>query len=120
MSQISKKDRRQRRAVKTRQHIRVLGVARLSVHRTPQHIYAQLTDASGSKVLAAASTLQDVVSAGLKTTGNVAAAQVVGRVIAERAKAAGFTKVAFDRSGFQYHGRVKALADAAREAGLEF
>ena len=120
MSAISKKDRRMRRAIKTRVHIRELGVARLSVHRTPQHIYAQLTDASGAKVLAAASTLQDTVSEGLKATGNVEAAKAVGRAIAERAKAAGVTKVAFDRSGFQYHGRVKALADAAREAGLEF
>ncbi len=120
MSTISKKDRRQRRAVKTRAHIRELGVARLSVHRTPQHIYAQVTDASGATVLAAASTLQEAVRTGLKTTGNVEAAKAVGRAIAERAKAAGFTKVAFDRSGFQYHGRVKALADAAREAGLEF
>ena len=120
MSQISKKDRRLRRAVKTRQHIRELGVARLSVHRTPQHIYAQLTDASGGKVLAAASTLQKAVAEGLKSTGNIEAAKSVGRSIAERAKAAGVTKVAFDRSGFQYHGRVKALADAAREAGLEF
>jgi large subunit ribosomal protein L18 len=117
---ISKKDRRMRRAVKTRQHIRVLGVVRLSVHRTPQHIYAQLTDASGAKVIAAASTLQEAVSTGLKSGGNVEAAKAVGRAIAERAKAAGVTKVAFDRSGFQYHGRVKALADAAREAGLEF
>ena len=120
MSQISKKDRRLRRAVKTRQHIRELGVARLSVHRTPQHIYAQLTDAAGTKVLAAASTLQGAVSTGLKGTGNVEAAKAVGRAIAERAKAAGISKVAFDRAGFQYHGRVKALADAAREAGLEF
>ncbi|HTV77006.1 MAG TPA: 50S ribosomal protein L18 [Steroidobacteraceae bacterium] len=120
MSTTAKKDRRLRRAVKTRQHIRVLGVARLSVHRTPQHIYAQLTDASGSKVLAAASTLQEAVSKDLKNGGNVEAAKAVGRAIAERAKAAGVTKVAFDRSGFQYHGRVKALAEAAREAGLEF
>ena len=120
MSALTKKDRRLRRAVKTRQHIRELGVARLSVHRTPQHIYAQLTDATGAKVLAAASTLQDGVSTGLKGTGNVEAAKAVGRAIAERAKAAGVTKVAFDRSGFQYHGRVKALADAAREAGLNF
>ena len=120
MSAITKKDRRLRRAVKTRQHIRVLDVARLSVHRTPQHIYAQVTDAAGSKVLAAASTLQDTVAIGLTSTGNVEAAKAVGRFIAERAKAAGVTKVAFDRAGFQYHGRVKALAEAAREAGLEF
>jgi len=120
MSAISKKDRRLRRAVKTRAHIRQLGVARLSVHRTPRHIYAQITDASGAKVLASASTVQEAVSKDLKGTGNVEAAKAVGRAIAERAKAAGVTKVAFDRAGFQFHGRVKALAEAAREAGLEF
>ena len=116
----SKKSRRLRRALKTRARIRSLGVARLTVHRTPQHIYAQLTDAEGGKVIAAASTVQETVRQGLKRTGNVEAAKAVGRVIAERAKAAGVSKVAFDRSGFQFHGRVKALADAAREAGLEF
>lgn len=114
-----KKERRLRRAVKTRAHIRELGIARLTVHRTPQHIYAQLTDASGARVIAAASTVQEAVAKGLKGTGNVEAAKAVGRVIAERAKAAGVAKAAFDRSGFQYHGRVKALAEAAREAGLE-
>jgi large subunit ribosomal protein L18 len=118
--QIGKKDRRLRRAVKTRAHIRSLGVARLSVHKTPRHIYAQLTDAQGATVIAAASTVQTVVKEGLKTTGNVEAAKAVGRAIAERAKAAGVTKVSFDRAGFRYHGRVKALADAARESGLEF
>ncbi len=117
---ITKKERRQRRATKTRAKIRELGVARLTVHRTPRHMYAQLFDASGGKVLAAASTVQDAVAKELKGTGNVEAAKAVGRAIAERAKAAGVTRVAFDRSGFQYHGRVKALADAAREAGLEF
>ena len=117
---ITKKERRQRRAVKTRAKIRELGVARLTVHRTPRHMYAQLCDASGGKVLAAASTVQDAVAKELKGTGNVEAAKAVGRAIAERARAAGITRVAFDRSGFQYHGRVKALADAAREAGLEF
>jgi large subunit ribosomal protein L18 len=116
---ITKKDRRLRRSLKTRIKIRELGVTRLTVHRTPQHIYAQLIDATGGKVLAAASTVQDAVSKGLKGTGNIEAAKAVGRAIAERAKAAGVNKVAFDRSGFQYHGRVKALADAAREAGLE-
>jgi large subunit ribosomal protein L18 len=116
----TKKERRQRRALKTRARIRDLGVARLTVHRTPRHIYAQVTDASGAKVIAAASTLQDTVRQGLKGTGNVEAAKAVGRVIAERAKAQGVSKVAFDRAGFQFHGRVKALADAAREAGLEF
>jgi large subunit ribosomal protein L18 len=116
----TKKERRLRRAVKTRAHIRDLAVARLTVHRTPRHIYAQVVDSAGAKVIAAASTLQETVRAGLKGTGNVAAAKAVGRAIAERAKAAGVSKVAFDRSGFQFHGRVKALADAAREAGLEF
>ena len=117
---ISKKARRLRRAVKTRARIREQGVARLTVHRTPRHIYAQLTDPKGAKVLAAASTVQKDVRQGLKNTGNVDAAKAVGRAIAERARAAGVTEVAFDRSGFQFHGRVKALADAAREAGLKF
>jgi large subunit ribosomal protein L18 len=117
---IRKKDRRLRRAVKTRAHIRNLGVVRLSVHKTPRHIYAQITDAAGATVIAAASTVQTAVKEGLKGTGNVEAAKAVGKAIAERAKAAGVTKVAFDRSGFRYHGRVKALADAARESGLEF
>jgi large subunit ribosomal protein L18 len=116
---ITKKQRRLRRAVRTRAHIRDLGMARLTVHRTPKHIYAQVTDASGAKVIAAASTTQKAVREGLKTTGNVDAAKAVGRAIAERTKAAGVSKVAFDRAGFQFHGRIKALADAAREAGLE-
>jgi large subunit ribosomal protein L18 len=118
--QIRKKERRLRRAVKTRAHIRNLGVARLSIHKTPRHIYAQVTDADGAKVLAAASTVQTSVRSDLKYTGNVDAAKAVGRAIAEKAKAAGVTRVAFDRAGFRYHGRVKALADAARESGLEF
>jgi large subunit ribosomal protein L18 len=118
--QIRKKQRRLRRAVKTRAHIRNLNVARLSIHKTPRHIYAQVTDAQGAKVLAAASTVQATVKSDLKYTGNVDAAKAVGRAIAEKAKAAGVTKVAFDRAGFRYHGRVKALADAARESGLEF
>ena len=110
---------RLRRAKKTRAHIRNLGVARLSVHRSSQHLYAQVFSADG-KVLAAANTLQDDVVAGLKGTKNKAAAAAVGKVIAERAKAAGIETVAFDRSGFLYHGRVAALADAAREGGLKF
>ena len=114
-----KKAKRLRRAVKTRAHIRTREIARLTVHRTPKHIYAQLTDAAGAKVIASASTVQSAVRTGLKGTGNVEAARVVGRVIGERGKAAGITRVAFDRSGFQYHGRVKALAEAARAAGLE-
>ena len=117
---ITKKERRQRRAIKTRAQIRALRVARLTVHRTPRHIYAQVFDDQGERVLAAASTLQKDVAAGLKGTGNIEAAKSVGRIIAERARAAGITRVAFDRAGFQYHGRGKALAEAAREAGLEF
>jgi large subunit ribosomal protein L18 len=117
---LTSKERRQRRALKLRLHIRDLGVARLTVHRTPRHIYAQVFDSTGSTVLATASTVQDAVSTGLKGTGNVDAAKAVGREIAARARAAGVEKVAFDRSGFRYHGRIKALADAAREAGLEF
>ena len=117
---MSKKGRRLRRAVKTRAHIRDLGMARLTVHRTPRHIYAQVTDPAGAAVIASASTVQESVRQGLKGTGNVDAAKAVGRAIAERTRAAGVSKVAFDRAGFQYHGRVKALADAAREAGLEF
>jgi large subunit ribosomal protein L18 len=118
--QISKKDRRQRRAVRARARIRELGTPRLTVHRTPRHIYAQVFDAGGATVIAAASTVQDAVAEGLAGTGNVEAAKAVGRAIAERAKAAGISKVAFDRAGFMYHGRIKALAEAAREAGLEF
>ncbi|HEY6451418.1 MAG TPA: 50S ribosomal protein L18 [Steroidobacteraceae bacterium] len=117
---MTKKERRQRRAMKTRAQIRELRLERLTVHRTPRHIYAQLFDGKGEKVLASASTLQKALTQGLKGTGNIEAARAVGRAIAERAKAAGITRVAFDRAGFQYHGRVKALADAAREAGLEF
>ena len=117
---ISKKQRRERRASKTRAKIRELGTPRLTVHRTPRHIYAQLFAADGSRVLAAASTVQKDVAKDLKYTGNVEAARAVGRAIAERAKAAGITKVAFDRAGYRYHGRVQALADAAREGGLEF
>ena len=116
---ITKKQRRQRRAIKARAQIRALKVARLTVHRTPRHIYAQVFDDKGARVLASASTVQKDVAKDLKSTGNVEAAKSVGRAIAERAKAAGVTRVAFDRAGFQYHGRVKALADAAREAGLE-
>ena len=116
----TKKQQRLRRAVRARAHIRELGVARLSVHRTPNHIYAQVTDALGARVIAAASTVQKAVRGELKNTGNVAAARAVGQAIAAKAKAAGVSKVAFDRSGYQFHGRVKALADAARQAGLEF
>ena len=117
---MDKKTSRLRRAKKTRAKIRELRFNRLSVHRTPRHIYAQIIAPNGDTVLASVSTLQEDVRKELTGTGNVAAAAIVGKLIAERAKAAGVTKVAFDRSGFKYHGRVKALADAAREAGLEF
>ncbi|MGI9295115.1 MAG: 50S ribosomal protein L18 [Pseudomonadales bacterium] len=113
-----KNESRLRRAKRARMHIRALGVSRLSIHRTPRHIYAQVLTAQGDKVLASASTLDKTLS--LAKTGNVDAAGAVGKLIAERAKAAGIAKVAFDRGGFKYHGRVKALADAAREGGLEF
>jgi large subunit ribosomal protein L18 len=117
---MEKKTARLRRAKSTRSHIRVLGVPRLSVLRSGQHIYAQLFTSDGSKVLAAASTLEAGVKEGLKGTKNLAAAAKVGRAIAEKAKAAGVEKVAFDRSGYRFHGRIKALADAAREGGLQF
>ena len=116
-----KKIARLRRARKARSKIRSLGVNKLSIHRTPRHMYAQIISmGDGSdKIVVSASTL-DKDAAGAEKTGNSDAAQVVGKLIAERAKAAGIESVAFDRSGFKYHGRVKALADAAREAGLEF
>ncbi|HUG99997.1 MAG TPA: 50S ribosomal protein L18 [Gammaproteobacteria bacterium] len=117
---MEKKIARIRRARRARSKIRELGYNRLSVHRTPQHIYAQVIAPDGGTVLATASTVQPAVREGIEKTGNIAAAQAVGRAIAEAAKAAGVSKVAFDRSGFRYHGRVKALADAARENGLEF
>jgi large subunit ribosomal protein L18 len=117
---LTKKDRRLRRATRARAKIREVGTARLTVPPTPRHIYAQITTPDGAKVLAAASTVQEAVAKELKGTGNATAAKAVGRAIAERAKAAGIESVAFDRSGFRYHGRVKALAEAAREAGLKF
>ena len=117
---LTKKDRRLRRATRARAKIREIGTARLTVHRTPQHMYAQITTPDGARVIAAASTVQEAVAKDLKGTGNATAAKAVGRAIAEKAKAAGVESVAFDRSGFRYHGRVKALAEAAREAGLKF
>jgi large subunit ribosomal protein L18 len=117
---IDKKGIRLRRAAKTRAKIRALRAVRLAIHRSTQHIYAQIIDATGEKVLASASTVQASVRGDLKATGNIEAAAAVGKAIAERALAAGITTVAFDRAGFRYHGRVKALADAAREAGLVF
>jgi large subunit ribosomal protein L18 len=117
---MDKKQSRLRRARKVRAKITQLGEFRLSVHRTPQHIYAQIIDPTGGKVVAAASTVQKDLRASVKKTGNVEAATAVGKAIAEKAKKAGVSRVAFDRSGFRFHGRVKALADAAREGGLEF
>lgn len=116
-----KKQARLRRARKTRAKIAELKVNRLAVHRTNSHIYASLISAEGDKVLASVSSLESAVRAELGGKGgSVAAAAVVGKAIAEKAKAVGVTQVAFDRSGFQFHGRVKALAEAAREAGLQF
>ena len=124
---LSKKDQRVRRSRQTRARIAVQRVARLTVHRSNLHIYASLISDDGSRVLASASSVEPDVRKDLggdaKATGkggNVAAASVVGKRIAEKAKAAGVEKVAFDRSGFAYHGRVNALAEAAREAGLQF
>ena len=120
MSTMDKNQSRLRRAKRTRVHIRDLGMPRLSVHRTGQHIYAQVFSADGQNVVAAASTVQKSVRDGLSGTKNKDAAAAVGRAVAQAALAKGVDQVAFDRSGFQYHGRVKALADAAREAGLKF
>lgn len=117
---MQKKIARLRRARSTRAHIRELGVPRLSVLRTGQHIYAQVFSADGARVLAAANTTQAEVREGLESNKNIEAAAKVGRLIAEKAKAAGIDAVAFDRSGYRYHGRVKALAEAAREGGLQF
>lgn len=117
---MEKNEARLRRARSTRARIRKLAVARLSVHRTGKHLYAQVFAPGGDKVIASASTLQSSVREGLKGTKNVQAAAAVGKAVAERALQAGIETVAFDRSGFRYHGRVKAIADAAREAGLKF
>lgn len=116
---MDKKSSRIRRSRKTRAKISELAVPRLSIHRTPRHIYAQVIAANGSEVVASASTVQADMKGQVKYTGNIDAATAVGKAIAEKALAAGVSSVAFDRSGFKYHGRVKALADAAREAGLK-
>jgi len=117
---MNKKDSRTRRAKRTRMKIRELETVRLCVHRTPRHIYAQVIGPTGSNVLVCASTVDKEIRAKLKYTGNVDAAKLVGKLVAERAIKAGIKQVAFDRSGFNYHGRIKALADSAREGGLEF
>ena len=117
---MDKKQSRMRRAVATRRKIAELRVHRLSVHRTNTHIYASIISPEGDRVLVSASTVETEVRKELAVGSNVAAASLVGKRVAEKAKAAGIETVAFDRSGFRYHGRVKALADAAREAGLKF
>ncbi|AKU13916.1 MAG: large subunit ribosomal protein L18 [Azoarcus sp.] len=117
---MNKKVVRLRRARKTRAKIAELKAVRLTVFRSNSHIYAQIIDGSGARVLAAASTVEADVRSQLSHGGNKAAAVIVGKLIAERAKAAGIESVAFDRAGFQYHGRVQALAEAAREGGLKF
>ncbi len=117
---MSKKTDRLRRARKTRARIKAQGVNRLSVHKTSRHVYAQIIAPCGSQVLASASSLDKDIKGQIKYSGNVEAAVAVGKALAERAKKAGVSSVAFDRSGFKYHGRIKALADAAREQGMEF
>lgn len=117
---MDKKSARLRRARKTRAKIAELKVARLCVNRTNSHIYAQIIDATGSKVLVSASSVEAEVRKEMANGGNVSTAAAIGKRIAERAKVLGIETVAFDRSGFKYHGRVKALADAARESGLKF
>ncbi len=120
---LTKKEQRLRRARQTRHRIATQGTARLTVNRTNLHIYASVISGDGSRVLASASSVETEMRKSLGALGkggNAAAAQVIGKCIAERAKAAGVEKVAFDRAGYAYHGRVKALAEAAREAGLQF
>ncbi len=117
---MNKKDQRLRRAKRGRMKSKELESVRLCIHRTPRHIYAQIISATGATVLACASTLDKQVKGKLKSTGNIEAAQLVGKLVAQRAIDAGISEVAFDRAGFKYHGRVKALADAAREGGLQF
>lgn len=115
-----KKMHRLRRAGKARARIKQQGMHRLCVHKTPRHIYAQIINPSGSEVHVCASTIDKEIKGQVEYSGNIKAASLVGKVLAERAKKAGISKVAFDRSGFKYHGRIKALADAAREQGMEF
>ncbi len=117
---LNKNEARQRRSRKTRAKIAEQKTVRLAIHRTNLHIYAQVISADGGKVLASASTLEAEVRTSVGNGGNAAAAALVGQRIAEKAKSAGVTAVAFDRSGYKYHGRIKALADAAREHGLKF
>lgn len=120
MHKLNNVNARLRRAGRTRAKIAELGATRLSVHRSNAHIYAQIIAETGDKVLVSASTAEAEVRKDLKNGSNIAAAAVIGKRIAEKAKAAGVTSVAFDRSGYKYHGRIKALAEAARENGLSF
>ncbi len=117
---IDLKAKRIRRSKKTRRLINMLGVIRLSVHRTNLHIYAQLIDGKNNKIITSASTLEPEIRQSLKTGSNVSAASIIGKRIAEKGIKCGITNIAFDRAGYKYHGRVKALADAAREHGLKF
>ncbi len=117
---MDKKTARLRRAKKTRSHIRRMGMPRLTVHRSGRHIYAQVISAEGGSVIAAASTVQKDLRTDLNSTSNKDAAKAVGKAVGEKAVAAGVTDVAFDRSGYRYHGRIAELADAARESGLKF
>ena len=117
---MKKADSRIRRARKTRSNIAKLRMHRLCVFRTPKHIYAQVIAPSGNETIVCASSLENDIRGSVKYTGNVEAAKVVGKIVAERAKDKGVKEVAFDRSGFKYHGRIKALAEAARESGLQF
>jgi len=117
---MEKKSSRLKRALKVRSKIKHSGINRLTIHRTSQHIYAQILSVDGFTTLASVSTTQAEIKSSVSKTGNIEAAATVGKSIAKKAMAAGIHKVAFDRSGFKYHGRVKALADAAREAGLKF
>ena len=117
---MDKKSPRSKRAKKIRNKICSLSINRLTIHRTTKHIYAQILSLDGSSTIVSASTVQNDARKDLHNGGNIAAAQYIGKLIAERSLAAGVNKVAFDRSGFKYHGRVKALAEAAREAGLVF
>lgn len=117
---MNKKMSRLRRAKRTRLHIRKLDATRLTIHKSVKHIYAQITSPDGSKTIVSASTLEKNIKQKISTTGNIDAAKEVGALVASRALQAGISDVAFDRSGYLYHGRVKALADAAREAGLNF
>ena len=117
---MEKREQRQRRARRTRAKIKQLGVSRLSVHRTPRHIYAQIINADGSLVIATASTITTELRKSLKSTGNKEAAAAVGKLIAERAIEKDIKGIVFDRNGYLYHGRIKAVSDGAREAGLKF